>query len=144
MNKIHVEYIDRQMWTPLFSFDGTIYPSFQIQCGLINDRARFYKENNVDHNCESLTTDQVKAGQKYRFRVNNTGELYIFVSWFMDEHTLFVILADGHDIEPVHAESVISFPGERFDFELTADQPVGNYWIRGITLINAITVLMQY
>jgi len=49
----------------------------------------------------------------------------------VDGHSITVIASDGYDIEAEEAESFIINPGELFDFELLADQPVGNYWIRG-------------
>jgi len=33
-------------------------------------------------------------------------------------------------VEPTPVESVIINPGERYDFIITANQSVGNYWIR--------------
>ena len=38
--------------------------------------------------------------------------------------------SDGYDVEDVVVESFIINPGERFDFLLTANQSVGNYWLR--------------
>ena len=48
----------------------------------------------------------------------------------VDDHKLVVVATDGYDVEPMEMESIIINPGERYDFELLADQPVGNYWIR--------------
>ena len=129
-------YEGRQKFNGHKSLDSTFFSLFQIQSGLINGRGRHYKEDNNEHNGAPLTTYHVKQGNKYRFRVIGTGELYPFrVS--VDGHKLSIIASDGYDIAPEEAESFIINPGERFDFELVADQPVGNYWIRGVSLVQS-------
>ena len=71
----------------------------------------------------------MKKGNTYRFRVIQAGMMYpLKVS--VDGHNLKVVATDGFDITPYPCESIIINPGERFDFLLTADQNVGNYWIR--------------
>ena len=49
----------------------------------------------------------------------------------VDGHSITVIASDGYDIEAEESKSFIINPGERFDFQLSADQSVCNYWIRG-------------
>ena len=41
-----------------------------------------------------------------------------------------MIASDGNPFEKVYVESFNIFAGERFDFVLHANQPVGNYWVR--------------
>ena len=43
---------------------------------------------------------------------------------------LSVVATDGYEVEPTPVESLIINPGERYDFILTANQTVGNYWVR--------------
>ena len=136
MQMVFGGYVGREKFQGYQSLDSTFYSIFQIQSGLINGRGRFYQENNVDHNGAPLTTYSVKHGQRYRFRVIGVGALYPFrVS--VDGHNITVIASDGYDMEPEEAESFIINPGERFDFELLANQPIGNYWIRGITVVKS-------
>lgn len=75
----------------------------------------------------------VTKGSQYRFRVIQAGTIYpLRVS--VDNHNITVIASDGYDLQPREAESVILHPGERFDFLLNANQDVGNYWIRTISM----------
>ena len=115
------------------SLDGSFFSIFQIHSGLINGRGRYYDPRTGISNMAPLTVYRVLKDRKYRFRVIGTGSLYPFrIS--VDKHPLKIIASDGYDLEPVVAESFIINPGERFDFEITADQPVDNYWIRAITI----------
>ena len=60
----------------------------------------------------------IGAGTLYPFRVS------------IDNHPLTVVSTDGFDVDPRTFESIIISPGERFDFTITADQNIDNYWIR--------------
>ena len=72
----------------------------------------------------------MKKGQTYRFRVIGVGSMYpIRIS--VDQHNLTIVASDGYDVKPMIVESFIINPGERFDFLLTTDQNIDNYWIRG-------------
>lgn len=113
------------------SLDGGFFSRFKLTSALINGRGRYYKNVTTAgyHNHAPIETFKVTHGEQYRFRVINVGALYPFrVS--VDSHDLTLIASDGHDIVPEIAESFIINPGERYDFTLTANQPVGNYWIR--------------
>ena len=133
MKMLYGLYIGREKWTGNQALDGSFFSNFHIQSGLINGRGRHYDEHGISNMAPVTVFSGVKQGQKYRFRVIGPGALFPFrVS--VDGHELTVIASDGYDLEPVVAESFIINPGERFDFEIMADQPVGNYWIRGITL----------
>jgi FtsP/CotA-like multicopper oxidase with cupredoxin domain len=48
----------------------------------------------------------------------------------VDEHELSLVASDGFDLEPYTAESFVIWPGERFDFLIIANRPIGNYWVR--------------
>ena len=83
-----------------------------------------------EHNASPLTWYNVKKDKEYRFRVIGVGSMYpIRIS--VDQHDITVIASDGYDLKPMVVESFIINPGERFDFLLTTNQSVDNYWIRG-------------
>ena len=48
----------------------------------------------------------------------------------VDSHMLSIVAMDGYDLVPMVFESFIINPGERFDFILSADQAIADYWIR--------------
>lgn len=90
--------------------------------------------DNVRADIESYHTPyevfNVKKGSKYRFRTINSGFLNCPLEISVDNHTLLIIASDGHYFEPVAVDSFVSYAGERFDFVVIADRPIGNYWIR--------------
>jgi FtsP/CotA-like multicopper oxidase with cupredoxin domain len=126
---------------PSKSVDGSLFSLLKAHSGLINGRGRYYYNyENGTHNEAPLEVFRVKEGSSYRFRVIAVGALYPFrVS--VDDHVITVIESDGYPVQPVTVESFIISPGERYDFSLTANQSVGNYWIRGRTLeTNRVTL----
>lgn len=48
----------------------------------------------------------------------------------VDNHVINIVSMDGSDVIPFEVESFLIYPGERYDFSVEANQPVGNYWIR--------------
>ncbi|KAK6186504.1 hypothetical protein SNE40_008533 [Patella caerulea] len=111
------------------SLDGSHFSLFRYQSGLIN--GRLYDGNK--HNGAPLHVFNVTAGEQYRFRWIAAGALFPFrIS--IDEHNLTIIASDGYDLKPKTVESLVINPGERYDFIITTDKPVGNYWVRAITL----------
>ncbi|KAF8068206.1 L-ascorbate oxidase [Scenedesmus sp. PABB004] len=70
----------------------------------------------------------VKKGRRYRFRTIQGS-----ASWGLKfaplNHSMTIIAVDGANVAPTPARGFIVNPGERVDFLLTANQPVGNYWI---------------
>ena len=44
-----------------------------------------------------------------------------------------IIEVDGTEVEPVEVDSVSVFVGQRYSVVVTANQPVGNYWIRALS-----------
>ena len=130
MKMLYGVYEGRHKWSGTQSLDGSFFSMFRFHSGLINGKGRVHSPVN---NMAPLTVFEVEKGRKYRFRVIGTGSLYPFrVS--VDDHPLTVIASDGYDLEPITAESFVINPGERFDFEITADKEVKNYWVRGVTL----------
>ncbi|CAE1312425.1 unnamed protein product [Acanthosepion pharaonis] len=115
-----------QKGTPFM--DGVPYVT---QCPIVNGRGRFYSQPGV-HNEAPLAKFTVKPGKKYRFRVIAAGALYPF-EISVDGHKLQIVASDGFELEPYAADVLLINPGERFDFIITANETIGNYWIRGIT-----------
>ena len=130
MQMLYGVYDGRQKWPGTQSLDGSFFSMFKFHSGLINGKGRVHSPFN---NMAPLTIYRVRRGRKYRFRVIGVGSLYPFrVS--VDDHPLTIIASDGYDLEPLTAESLVINPGERFDFEITANNEIKNYWVRGITL----------
>ena len=74
----------------------------------------------------------VKSGQRYRFRMVNSGHVFPFIV-HIDEHPLTIVASDGGDIQPLAVESFFIFVAESIDFEIDANQTPGRYWIRADT-----------
>lgn len=72
----------------------------------------------------------VDKGFRYKFRTINSGFLNCPLEISIDNHTIEVVASDGHYFDAVRVDSFITYAGERFDFIVTADQAIGNYWIR--------------
>lgn len=72
----------------------------------------------------------ITSGRRYRFRVISNGILNCPIQFSIDNHTLGVFESDGNPFKKIEVESFNIFAGERFDFVLNADQPIGNYWMR--------------
>lgn len=103
--------------------------------GLINGKGRY------DPTIYSiLSVFEVDAGAKYRFRLVGAQSLYAY-RFEIEGHKLWVVASDGHFINPTQVDYIIIHSGERFDFILSADQPVGNYWIKATTLETEISQL---
>ncbi|XP_060079004.1 uncharacterized protein LOC132558449 [Ylistrum balloti] len=123
-----------QDWNHDWGANQDFVANFKLTSVLINGRGRYYTNNSVNE--APLETFSVEQGKQYRFRVINVGAGYTFrVS--IDNHTITLIASDGKYFDPVDAESFIFSPGERFDFIVTANQSIDNYWIRAVTLDNA-------
>ncbi|GLB41431.1 putative multicopper oxidase family protein [Lyophyllum shimeji] len=76
-----------------------------------------------------LAVINVVSGKRYRFRLVSIScdPNYVFS---IDGHTMNIIEVDGVNVTPLTVDSIQIFAGQRYSFVLTANQPVGNYWIR--------------
>jgi iron transport multicopper oxidase len=93
----------------------------------------------------------VQYGRRYRFRVISLScePNYIFA---IEGHNFTIIEADAVDTQPVEANAVQIFAGQRYSLVLNANQPVDNYWIRAkpdhganTTLINGLnSAILRY
>ncbi|XP_029167358.1 laccase-1-like isoform X1 [Nylanderia fulva] len=99
---------------------------------LVNGLGRFatFEGKNETLADMPVSTFIVKPNFRYRFRLINAEFLNCPIEVSVDNHTLYVISSDGRDIEPIQAESLVSYAGERFDFLIEMNQPVDNYWMR--------------
>ncbi|GAB6021788.1 hypothetical protein CHUAL_004365 [Chamberlinius hualienensis] len=73
---------------------------------------------------------KVKSGFKYRFRMCNNANSECPTKISIDNHTMTIIAADGIPVKALKVDSIISGPGERYDFVVHANYSDGNYWIR--------------
>ncbi|KAH1012700.1 iron transport multicopper oxidase fetC isoform X1 [Dendroctonus ponderosae] len=108
--------------------DGNNKPLTLLVNGM--GRNRMFPDETNDTLHTPLARFSVEQGYRYRFRVINAGFLNCPVEVSVDNHSISVISSDGEDINPVEADSLVSYAGERFDFVLSADQPKNLYWIR--------------
>jgi laccase len=70
----------------------------------------------------------VDFGKTYLFRVVNAvmnAELFFAVA----EHNLTVVGMDAHYIKPISTEYIMISPGQTMDVLLTANQPLGHYYM---------------
>jgi iron transport multicopper oxidase len=77
----------------------------------------------------ALSVINVQQGKRYRFRLVSISCDPNFV-FSIDGHTFTVIESDGINTQPVVADSIQIFAGQRYSFILHANQTVDNYWVR--------------
>lgn len=98
---------------------------------LINGKGKNYEEEiQLDEKKTLFEVFEVSKFMKYRFRLINAGYLNCPFEISIDNHTLIIIASDGHYIEPITVDSLVSYAGERFDFVIETTNDVDNYWIR--------------
>ena len=75
----------------------------------------------------------VSAGGEVELRLIGAGGDYgVVVS--VDDHSMRVVSADGHNVLPVEVEKLILMPGERYDVRVRGNQAPDSYWIRARVL----------
>jgi iron transport multicopper oxidase len=76
-----------------------------------------------------LTVISVVPNRRYRFRLVSIScdPNYTFS---IDGHTMTIIEVDGVNHQPLTVDQIQIFAGQRYSVVVTANQPVGNYWIR--------------
>ncbi|KAG6853342.1 hypothetical protein C0991_005169 [Blastosporella zonata] len=77
----------------------------------------------------SLAVINVKSGARYRFRIISMSCDPNF-TFSIDQHNMTIIEADGENTTPLVVDELQIFAGQRYSVVITANQPVGNYWIR--------------
>ena len=116
--------------------DGSEHGSIPFYSALINGKG---KHRDVPFRKSRLATFKVDYTKSYRFRVIG-GQMLFGFKLSIDQHKLTVISSDGFLIQPIYnVDYLIVYPGERYDFVLTANKnPSNYYWIRVETLeVNA-------
>lgn len=129
-------YTERNCYSRPLQPDGTLIAPFEFETGVINGKGWHFMPNEggkvMDDNVP-LETFVVEEGGVYKYRMICSSGMFGFrVS--VDHHLLTVTAMDGHDVEAFETNYITIFPGERFDFYITADQPAGKYWFRMETL----------
>ncbi|KAJ1520200.1 hypothetical protein ONE63_004411 [Megalurothrips usitatus] len=101
---------------------------------LINGKGQFQDAKTGFRTNTPLEIFTMTPGRRYRFRMINSLASVCPVQLTVQGHALNVIATDGEPVHPMPVDTVISFSGERYDFVITADQPVGAYWmqVRGL------------
>ncbi|KAG6382194.1 laccase [Boletus reticuloceps] len=79
-----------------------------------------------------LSVINVQQGLRYRFRVIAMSCESNF-NFTVDGHRMTIIEADGNEVSPVEVDLIPIHPGQRYSVVVSADQPVGNYWIRALS-----------
>lgn len=100
---------------------------------LINGRGRYAGGPTVP-----LSIIRVVPNKRYRFRLVSIScdPNYVFS---IDGHTMNIIEVDSVSVQPLTVDSIQIFAGQRYSFVLTANQPVGNYWVRAMPNIGSTT-----
>ncbi|KAF7329657.1 Laccase I [Mycena kentingensis (nom. inval.)] len=76
-----------------------------------------------------LAVITVVPKKRYRFRIVSISCDPNFV-FSIDGHSMTIIEVDGVNHKPLTVDSLQIFAGQRYSAVFTANQPVGNYWIR--------------
>ncbi|CAB0033411.1 unnamed protein product [Trichogramma brassicae] len=97
---------------------------------LINGKGQFRDPNTGFVTNTPLEVFTITPGRRYRFRLINAFASVCPAQITFQGHDLTVIATDGEPVQPVNVNTIISFSGERYDFVVTANQPVGAYWIQ--------------
>ncbi|CAH1266280.1 Hypp3333 [Branchiostoma lanceolatum] len=115
--------------------DGTEIGPVPFVSGLINGKGRRFYDVGPEAEDPNVPLElfEVRRGDTYRFRVISAAMIYAY-RLSIDRHELTMIATDGNRISGQRAESFIINTGERYDFYITANQRVDNYWIRAETL----------
>jgi len=102
-------------------------PPFFANSTLINGLGRY-----AGGPSSPLAVINVEYGKRYRFRVIGLACQPSF-NFSIDGHQMTVIETDGVETEPLVVDSLSVFPGQRYSVVVTANQTIGNYWIRALS-----------
>jgi iron transport multicopper oxidase len=82
-------------------------------------------------------------GLRYRLRLVSLSCEPAF-TFSIDGHNLTIIEADGQLHKPYTVDSVTIYAGQRYSAILTASQPVDNYWIRALPVVDGLSFTDPY
>jgi iron transport multicopper oxidase len=105
---------------------GNILGAVTANSTLINGRGRYPGGPETP-----LTVINVKQGLRYRLRVVGLSCDPSF-NFTIDGHRMTIIEVDGTETDPVDVDSIPVLAGQRYSVIITANKPVGNYWIRSL------------
>ena len=54
----------------------------------------------------------------------------------VDAHVLTVVATDGYDVMPLQVDVIVLNAGESVDFDISANQTPGKYWVRATGMSN--------
>ncbi|KAG9309011.1 laccase [Chiua virens] len=103
---------------------GTIFGPVTASSSLINGLGRY-----SGGPTGPLAVINVQHGLRYRFRIVSMSCDPQF-NFTIDGHRMTIIEADGNEVNPVQVDFLPILAGQRYSVVVTANQSVGNYWIR--------------
>ncbi|XP_074657288.1 uncharacterized protein LOC141910494 [Tubulanus polymorphus] len=133
-------YLTNRVWNHLAAKYNDPEMAQRYHSLTINGRGRYFSLSDVAITQSPLSEFDVVRGKLYRFRVHGS-QASTFVKFSIDGHRLKVVATDGRDVKPCWVSHVIVTPGERYDVLVLADQPVGNYWVRGFNGKHGLAIL---
>jgi iron transport multicopper oxidase len=86
----------------------------------------------------ALSVINVAHGTRYRLRIISLSCFPAF-ALSIDNHKFTIIEADGVPYQPHATDNVTLYAGQRYSAILTADQPIGNYWIRALPVADGLS-----
>ncbi|XP_026286003.1 uncharacterized protein LOC113211746 [Frankliniella occidentalis] len=131
----HVIILQDWMHVPAeFVFPGlaTRLTGQPADCILINGQGTYTRPSTGNTTLTPYATFEIESGLRYRFRIINAGSLSCPIQIQFEGHTMNIISADGLDIVPQEANSLVTFSGERWDAVITGKsrpRAAGVYWI---------------
>ena len=102
-------------------------PPFLANSTLINGLGRY-----PGGPSSPLAVINVEHGKRYRFRIIGAACDPSF-NFTIDGHPMTVIETDGVETEPLVVDSIPVFASQRYSVVVTANQTIGNYWIRALS-----------
>ncbi|KAI0276852.1 laccase 14 [Russula aff. rugulosa BPL654] len=113
-------------WYHTISTEAGLTPEYNST--LINGLGRY-----ADGPAIPLAVVNVISEHRYRLRLISISCDPSF-NFSIDSHTLTVIEVDGVNVQPLKVDSLEIFAGQRYSVVLTANQLIGNYWIRALPI----------
>ena len=112
----------------LYNFTGYSRRELQPKTFILNGKGHRFVDNYLGYSHHEIF--EVEKGQRYRFRVIDTGIAACQLRFSIDGHVLTLIATDGNPVEPFNLTSVALDSADRFDFIVHANREVDNYWIK--------------
>ncbi|KAF8131813.1 laccase [Boletus edulis] len=105
---------------------GEYFTRVDPNATLINGSGRYSGGPSVP-----LSVINVQQGLRYRFRLISMSCHPLF-NFTIDGHRMSIIEVDGTEVQPVEVDYIPILSGQRYSVVVTANQSVGNYWIRSL------------